>query len=58
MPTKVEGEIQEWSKVQGPSVAHSAIYTWNPQGMKHYHIEKIKVSDYAPLKPRTIIRGM
>ena len=43
--------------VQGPSVAHSPMYTWNPQGMKHYHIEKIKVSDCAPLRTRTIVQG-
>jgi hypothetical protein len=28
--------------VQGPSVAHSPMSTWNPQGMKH--IEKLKLS--------------
>ena len=43
--------------VQGPSVAHSPRYTWNLQGMKHYHIEKFKVSDCAPLKGKTIIQG-
>ena len=48
LPTKVEGGNP--IMVQGPSVAHSPRYTWNPQGMKHYHIEKFKVSDCAPLK--------
>ena len=55
VPTKLVGGNPRM--VQGPSVAHSQMYTWNPLGMKHYHIQKSKVSDCAPLKPRTIIQG-
>jgi hypothetical protein len=55
LPTKLEGGNP--IMVQGPSVAHSPMYTWSLQGMKHYHSENFKVFDCAPLKPRTIIQG-
>ena len=55
LPTKLEGGNPRM--VQGPSVAHSPMYSWNLQGMKHYHIKKLKVSNCTPPKPRTIGQG-